>query len=261
MGKIRVKTLGEEIEEKPKKKSYEEKKAEKAKKDTGKEIATDSEPKTSFQEVKEEKKETKTPIRSHKKSKRHTSNLSTIDKNKQYKLDESISSLKKLKTSKFDETVELHLNVKEQGIHGQIELPYGTGKKLRIKIADDALIQEVEKGKIDFDVLLASPSIMPKLAKVARILGPRGLMPNPKNGTITDNPEAVIEKLSRGQVNYKTEAKAPIIHLSVGKLSFEDEKLKENVSVTIKTIGTSNISKAVIKSTMSPGLKLDLSSV
>ena len=176
-----------------------------------------------------------------------------------YPLSEGISILRKFKKGKFDETVELHLNVKEKGISGQIPLPHGTGKKLRIKVADEALIAEVEKGKIDFDILIAAPATMPLLAKVAKILGPRGLMPNPKNGTITDKPDALIEKLSHGQVSYKTASEAPIIHLSIGKISFEDKQLEENIKTTLKTIGSEKINSVTLKSTMSPAIRLVVS--
>jgi large subunit ribosomal protein L1 len=99
---------------------------------------------------------------------------------------------------------------------------------------------------------------MPQLAKVARVLGPRGLMPNPKNGTVTTNPDETIAKLSAGQMTYKTEAKDPIIHLSVGKVSFEEKKIEENVKTLFDSIGASKINQAVIKSTMSPGIKISV---
>ena len=169
-----------------------------------------------------------------------------------------VEILKKFKASKFDETVELHINVLEKGISGQVSLPHGTGKTLRIKIADDALLAEVEKGNIDFDVLIAAPSMMPKLGKVAKILGPRGLMPNPKAGTITDKPDALIEKLSKGQINYKTEAAAPLIHLSVGKISFDEKKLQENISTVIRSIGAEKITEITLKSTMSPAIRIQI---
>jgi large subunit ribosomal protein L1 len=135
-------------------------------------------------------------------------------------------------------------------------LPNGTGKKTKVAIADDALIAEVEKGVISFDILVATPSMMPKLAKVAKVLGPKGLMPNPKNGTITDKPEEVAKKYEGGQVNFKTETKTPIIHLTVGKMSFGHEKLTENINALITAVKKSNIVNATLKSTMSPGIKL-----
>ncbi len=126
-------------------------------------------------------------------SKRFAKNKSMIDRNVSYPLPKALELLKSLQAGKFDETVEIHINVKEKGISGQAVLPHGTGKTLRIKVADDELIAQVEKGVIDFDVLVAHPQMMSKLAKIARVLGPRGLMPNPKNGTITQNPEEAIK--------------------------------------------------------------------
>ena len=99
---------------------------------------------------------------------------------------------------------------------------------------------------------------MPRLAKVAKILGPRGLMPNPKAGTISDKPEAVVEKLSKGQVSFKTEAQNPIIHMSVGKLSFDESKLSENIKAAISAIGAGKIENITLKSTMSPAIKIQV---
>src|SRR3989344_122989 len=191
-------------------------------------------------------------------SKRHVSNTNLVANVTTYPIKNGIEVLRKFKKSNFDETVELHINVKEKGISGQVSLPHGTGKKLKIRIADDALVAEVEAGKINFDVLVATPDMMPKLAKVARTLGPKGLMPNPKNGTISDKPEQVVEKLSAGQVNYKTEAAAPLIHLSVGKLSFEDEKLVENIKAILASIGPARIDKVTLKSSMSPAVTIQV---
>jgi large subunit ribosomal protein L1 len=191
-------------------------------------------------------------------SKRHSSNSSIVANNTSYPLKNGIEILRKFKKSNFDETVELHINVAEKGVSGQVALPHGTGKKLRILIADDAVIAEVEKGKINFDVLVATPDMMPKLAKVARVLGPRGLMPNPKAGTITPNPEQTVEKLLKGQVSYKTEAAAPIIHMSVGKLSFEDKQIEENVKSVLSAIGDAKISNVTLKSTMSPAVRIQI---
>ena len=166
--------------------------------------------------------------------------------------------LRKFKKSNFDETVELHINTRERGVSGQVTLPHGTGKKLRIAIANDDLISEIEKGKINFDVLIAEPSMMEKLAKVARILGPRGLMPNPKSGTISDKPEEAVKKFSNGVISYKTESQAPVIHMSIGKLSFKDEQLSENISTILASIGSTKIENATLKSTMSPAIKLNI---
>lgn len=270
MGKIRIKSFDEDEQKKQEERKKAKKETKKLTKAPGlkggekvavvgpsiEEVETK---KTSEEEKPLSDKKTKKKEKFVKKkaySKRYTQNVSQIKKDTLYSLDKAIDLLKKLKKTKFDETVELHVNTKEKGLSGQIALPYGTGKKLRIVEADDSIIANIEKGNIDFDVLVATPQMMPKLAKVARILGPRGLMPNPKTGTITTNPLETIEKLSKGQVNYKTELDAPIIHLSVGKLSFDEKKLNENVKMALVTIGEAKIVNATLKSTMSPGIKL-----
>lgn len=194
-------------------------------------------------------------------SKRVAENRKLVSKTQTYSLDKAVSLLSQFKTGKFDESVELHVNVREQGTSGTLTLPHGSGKTLRIKIADDALLSDVESGKIDFDVLVATPDMMPKLAKVARILGPRGLMPNPKNGTVTNNPDDAIKKLSGGEMRFKTEAKAPVIHLLIGKVSFGEDKIRENAKIALDAIGTSKIKSATLSSTMSPGIKLSVASL
>lgn len=191
-------------------------------------------------------------------SKRHKENLTMVSKTQSYSIGQALEALKKFKKSKFDETVELHINTREKGISGQVVLPHGTGKTLRIKVADEAVINAVSKGKIDFDILVATPSMMPQLAKVARVLGPRGLMPNPKNGTITDNTDEAIKKLSGGQVSYKTESEHPIIHAIVGKVSFDDAKLTDNIKTFISSVGKEKIQTVTLKSTMSPAIRLSL---
>lgn len=191
--------------------------------------------------------------------KRHKENLTQVSKTQTYTQDQALEALRKFKKSKFDETVELHINVKEKATSGQVTLPHGTGKTLVIKVADEALIDEISKGKITFDVLVATPQMMPNLAKVAKVLGPKGLMPNPKNGTVTDKPEEAVKKLSAGQISYKTEPAAPIIHVSVGKLSFDDNKLKENIQTFLSSVGQDKITSVTLKSTMSPGIRLQYS--
>ncbi len=190
-------------------------------------------------------------------SKRHKSNLTLVSKTQTYSIDQALEALKKFKKSSFDETVELHINTKEKGISGQVVLPHGTGKTLVIKVADDTIIAEVAKGKINFDVLVATPSMMPQLARVAKILGPRGLMPNPKNGTITEDTAGAVKKLAGGQINFKTESEAPIIHARVGKVSFDDQKLKENIKTFVASVGNDKIVNVTLKSTMSPAVRLD----
>lgn len=276
MGKIRLKVIGDEqAEEQEKKKIAKKREQKKMAKAPGlkggekvvsvepseEEIAaqTSTEEKPSFAKASKGKKEKF--LKKKVLGKRYVENSALVSKERKYKLSNALETLKKFKKGSFDETVELHLNVKEKGISGQIALPHGTGKQLRVKIADDAILAEVEKGKIDFDVLVATPQMMPKLAKVARVLGPKGLMPNPKAGTVTDKPEEAVKKLSAGQVNFKTESVAAIIHLSVGKVSFEDKKLEDNIKTVVETIGTGKIDAITLKSTMSPAIRLDVVSL
>lgn len=181
-----------------------------------------------------------------------------VDKSKKYSLNDALKILEKLKRSKFDETVELHVNTIEKGISGSTVLPHGTGKTFIVAIADDKILSEVQNGKINFDLLLATPSMMPKLAKVAKYLGPRGLMPNPKNGTLTSNPEKLAQSFKKGQINFRTEAKTPIIHLTVGKISFGTKKLSENIQTALDAIKKEKIINITLKSTMSPGIKLEV---
>src|SRR3989344_3654252 len=188
MGKIRIKTIGEE---EPKK----EKKQPKTKAHlpgmeggqriavvgpTEEELAKIEESKTAQapEEAKKKTKQKKT-TKSHR-SRRYKEMLLEVDRTKTYALTEALTLLPKVKLSKFDETVELHINTISMGISGQMKLPHGTGKATKVAIADDDLISEIEKGKISFDILVATPAMMPKLAKVAKILGPRGLMLNPQ---------------------------------------------------------------------------------
>jgi len=279
MGKIRVKTIGiEEEEDKEKKKLKERndaKKAEAAKKHAENDMQKGTEETKTTQEVTEKKVEEKTDkkkktskYKTSKKKKAHSdSYLATaklIEETKKYNLADALKILQKVKRVKFDETVELHINTLEKGVSGNLTLPHGTGKKARIEIADhtadpkhvEELIKKITGGQVDFDILIATPETMSHLAKVARFLGPRGLMPNPKNGTISPKPKDASKKFEGGQINFKTEPKFPIIHLSVGKLSFEEKKLVENINAILGAVKTKNIKSVTLKSTMSPGIKI-----
>lgn len=278
MGKIRTKIIGDETAEKEQKKRA--KKRQEAKIAKGDSLRkqgvslSDSENKKAVTTTETEKLSASAVINKpsakskfkQQRSQKYQAAVKMIDKTKTYSLSDALTLLEKIKRSKFDETVELHINTTEAGLTGAMTLPHGTGKKTRVVIANpsassgqvDALIKKIESGIIDFDILIATPSAMPKLARVAKILGPRGLMPNPKNGTITQNPDEVAKKYESGQVRFKTEAKTPIIHLSVGKLSFGDKKLAENIKEVFKTVTQGKIKNATLKSTMSPGIKIAL---
>lgn len=272
MGKVRAKTLGDqEVELKEKQeaearrqaKIVAEKAAGQARKEAEK---AEAQPEEKVEEPKKKVVVKKEGKKAAARSSKYAASAKLIDKSKLYSVKEALELVEKAHIAKFDETVELHINTNNTGINGQVTLPHGTGKQTRVAIlapskdakAADELLKEIETGKINFDVLVATPDAMPKLAKVARILGPRGLMPNPKSGTVTPNPEAVAEKFAGGQMNFKTEAKTPIIHLSVGKLSFGTEKLSENIDVALKAVKLENVKKVVVKSTMSPAVRLNL---
>lgn len=275
MGKIRVKTFGdEELEKKEKEKRERKKEAKKAEKSAVTKTTNQQETKNEAEEitaepetgVKEEKVEAPQPKKEKKEkfqkkqkafhSTQYLSLTEKVEKDKVYPLNDALELLEKLQRGKFDETVELHINTLTSGISGNVTLPHGTGKKTKVAVATDALIAEIEKGIINFDILVSEPQMMAKLAKVAKVLGPRGLMPNPKNGTITDKPEELIKKYEGGQINFKTEGKAPLLHLTVGKMSFGPKKLAENIEGILKAVKKTNIVNATLKSTMSPGIKI-----
>lgn len=173
---------------------------------------------------------------------------------------EAISLLKKISFTRFDQAVELHLNLVKTGLKGEVELPHGTGKKLKIRVVDDQFLEQLAAGRLEpIDFLVTHPSYMPRLAKFAKILGPKRLMPSPKAGTVSDKPEAVVERLKKGLVRWKTESKFPLVHQIVGRLSFKEQALEENVAALIASVGEKNIKEAYIKSTMSPSIKIEIS--
>ncbi|OGK14117.1 hypothetical protein A3A93_00115 [Candidatus Roizmanbacteria bacterium RIFCSPLOWO2_01_FULL_38_12] len=268
MGKIRTRFIGiEEVEEKQKKKQKaraQEKKIEKKK------SSVVIPAKAGIQEnelasakstaVKEKVKKTKkaTVAKQRARGKKYQNASKNIDRTKQYEIKEAVDLLKKISFANFDESIELHLNVFEGNLKGEVNLPYSTGKILRIAIVDDKLLEKIEKGILEFDILLAHPSFMPKIARYARILGPRGLMPNPKNGTLTAKPEETAKKFQSGSLRWKTETKAPLVHQMIGKKSHDTKNLSENAAAFIKSVGVKNIKSAFIKTTMSPAIRLKI---
>lgn len=203
------------------------------------------------------KKTTKTKIRiKHPRSRRYLEAKKLIDKNKNYQLKEAIKLLRQVNTAKFDATVELHCNLSADKVSGELSLPHGSGKSQTIEIASDATLVKLKDGIIDFDVLIAEPKMMSKLAKYAKLLGPKGLMPNPKAGTVSDQPEALKKKLAGGAIRFKSEAKNPLLHLTVGKLSFTDQQLEANINAALAAIKPKNIAAAYLCSSISPSIKL-----
>ena len=203
-----------------------------------------------------------------------------------YPIKEAIVKVKKDSKTKFDATVEAHINlgidVTKQNVRFTITLPHGTGKIQRVAVLSDKKVEQadinliesdlskIEKGtlrpKIDFDVFITEPKFMPKIAKVAKILGPAGLMPNPKNGTVTDDIKKAVEQFKKGKIEVRTEQKAPLIHIVIGKISFDNKALEENLNELISNLKKNRPPKAkpgwiknvYLTSTMGPSVKINL---
>ena len=180
-----------------------------------------------------------------------------VDVNQYYPLKKAIDLVKKTSLSKFDGKIETHINTTlKPGKVGDITFPHLKTKAKKIVIANQAIIKKVQDGKIDFDVLIATPAFMPKLLPLARFLGPKGLMPNPKNGTLTDKPKQAISKFSASTTLIKTEPKAPVIHLVIGQVSQPIKEIQANVEELITLITPIKIKKLVLCATMGPAVKV-----
>ncbi|MBI2590535.1 MAG: hypothetical protein HYW33_01470 [Candidatus Blackburnbacteria bacterium] len=181
---------------------------------------------------------------------------SKVDAEKSYPLPEALQLVKVASYAKFGGPVQLHIVLTKGSINKILDLPYSCGKTKKVEVASDETVTKMQSGKIDFDVLIAHPSMMPKLVPFARILGPRGLMPNPKNGTISDNPEEAAKKFGGNSLQVKSEAKAPLVHTTIGKIDQPEKELEENFKVITDAVGARNIQKAVIAATMGPSIKV-----
>lgn len=207
-------------------------------------------------------------------SKKYQEAAKLVDPEQTYVIDEAVDLAKKVSYSKFDGALEIHLNTNIKNLRGAVSLPFASGKSKKIlafgkgaeesgadMVGDDKKIEEISKGKIDFDVLVTTPEWMGKIAPLAKVLGPKGLMPNPKNDTITDDLKEAVSEAQSGKLEYKTESNQKVMHLSLGKISQPNEELSQNVKVLLSNIGKSKIRKAVLSPTMGPGVKLDLASL
>ncbi len=223
-----------------------------------------------------------------KNGKRYAEAIKTVDRQAKYAELDAIQLVKKNATAKFDETVELHIRTgcdsrhADQQVRGSVVLPAGTGKKVRILVfakgakADEAqaagadfvgaeeLIPRIQDGWFDYDVVIATPDMMGVVGRIGRLLGPKGLMPNPKTGTVTMDLTKAIADTKAGKVEYRLD-KANIIHVPVGKASFTEEQLKENLDTLMAaivkarpaTLKGAYLKSATLTSTMGPGVKLD----
>lgn len=258
MGKVRTRFLGiDEIEEQQKKEQKEraERKKVELEGDEAEEVTEEQE-----KEAKKKQKKIVPSISARKHGKKFADARKKIDPKAAYKLTDAIELLKKVSFAKFDESIELHLNVLKDGMRGEVSLPHATGRTIRVAVLDDAVLKEIENGNIEFDVLIAHPSQMPKIAKFARTLGPKGLMPNPKAGTVSTDPEKTAEKFKKGSLRWKTEPKAPIIHQMIAKLSAETSQIEENANAFMESVGYKNIKDAYLAATMTPSVKLEIQS-
>jgi len=225
-------------------------------------INTDNE--TAKEQNKKPKKQIKKtkPTKAKVKSKAYLKSTEGFEAGKSYKIEEAVELVKKHSYSKFDGTVNLAIKLQkskkgDDAVRGTIKLPNGAGRVLKVAVADDKLIESIKKGKTDFDILVASPAMMPKLGVVAKVLGPKGKMPNPKDGTVVEDPKAVAEDLSRNVVRYRQDLGGNL-HMPVGKVSFNSAKIVENIQVVLKSLAHLKKDSVTISPTMGPGVKVDI---
>jgi large subunit ribosomal protein L1 len=248
--------------------------------------------KTVDDEVSEKPKQFSKPTRSRleRQGKGFRKSAELLEANKIYELDEAVELAKKTSHVKFDATVELHINLSvdprhaDQNIRDNLVLPAGTGKAVKVAVltdnadeaskagadlaGNDELLAELEKGNMNFDILIATPMLMAKLGKYARMLGPRGLMPNPKSGTVTTDVTKAVSEAKAGRVEYRVDSTG-IVHLGVGKVSFKPAQLSENIQAVLTSIKNNKPAsvkgsyfKAVhLTTTMGPSISVSLSSV
>jgi len=193
-------------------------------------------------------------------SRKYREARSQVDRTTEYSTAQAVEFVKRLSYSKFAGTVTAHINLKRELKQIELTFPYSTGKELRVAVANDAILEQLAGGEITFDVLVSDPKFMPKLAKFARLLGPRGLMPNPKTGTVSTDPEAKKKALESGALTIRPEKKANLMHIRIGTTSQAVEELQANLETLIRAVNPLNIEKVTIAATMSPGIKVQTSS-
>lgn len=184
-----------------------------------------------------------------------------IDKDLQYENLDAIKLIRETSTSKFDSSIELHARIdkKIENIRGTVNLPGGSAKQKKVaEVTEknvDEFVNDVKAGKMDFDMIVTTPSMMPKLAPLAKILGPKGLMPNPKSGTVTEDIAKTVEEFRGGKLEFKAD-KANIVHTLVGRISFKDEDINANIEAIISALPKGKIVSAYLASAMGPSVRL-----
>ena len=221
-------------------------------------------------------------------SNRYTNNFKTIDRDSVYSLNDAVKLIKSSSAAKFDETIDICMNLgvdprhADQIVRGTVSMPNGTGKDVSILVlakgdsvdkakeagadfaGSDEFLEKIKSGWTDVDVIIATPEMMPELGKHGRVLGPRGLMPNPKTGTVTNDVEKAVKEVKSGKIEFKVE-KNGIVHAGVAKMSFDEDKIAQNISTFISAINKAKpsgvkgvyIKKVTISSSMGPGVKID----
>jgi large subunit ribosomal protein L1 len=238
-------------------------------------VTSDKSPESSKKE--EPKKASKTEEKKESKvthGKKYQEMREKVERNKPYVVTQAVELAKEVSYTKFDGTIEIHVNTAVKNVRGLVSLPFASGKSLTVIafgkgadesgadiVGDDAKLADIVKGKINFDVIVTDPTWMPKLAGAAKVLGPKGMMPNPKNGTISTDLKKAVTEIKSGKVEYKTERNGQVIHLSVGKVSQATEEITQNVKLLLGTIGKTKIKQAVLTPTMGPSVKIDISSI
>jgi large subunit ribosomal protein L1 len=203
----------------------------------------------------DKKKVAKKAVVARQRSGKYKAVRSKLDKTKQYSAKEAVELVKKFSYSSFTGSVDADLVLREAGERINIKFPHSTGKSITAVVFNDDVLKDIEAGNINFDILLAAPADMKKLTKFARILGPKGLMPNPKNGTLTAKPELKKKELEGGKITIKTEKKAPLMHVKIGKTDMETKALVANINALTKAL-KDKLVKLSISATMSPGVKI-----
>ena len=221
-------------------------------------------------------------------SNRYKNNFKAINREMVYSLDEAVKTIKSSSPAKFDETIDLSVNLgvdprhADQIVRGTVSMPNGTGKDVTILVlakgdavdkataagadfvGSDEFLEKIKSGWTDVDVIIATPEMMPDLGKHGRVLGPRGLMPNPKTGTVTNDVAKAVKEIKSGKIEFKVE-KNGIVHAGVAKMSFDEDKIAQNITAFISAIKKAKPSgvkgiymkKVTVSSTMGPGLKID----
>lgn len=206
------------------------------------------------------KGESKSKLQLTKRGARHSQSLAQLDREKLYPIDEAIELVKKTSYVKFDASVDVHIHLErskktDEVVRGLVTLPHGTGRERKVVIITDEILEKIEKGWFDFDIAVTTPEMMPKLAKIAKILGPKGLMPNPKSGTVTSEPEKVATQLKTGKIEYKADSLGNI-HQSIGRVSWPNEKLAENFHSLLAAVPKNRIAGITLAPTMGAGVKV-----